>query len=180
MLLYFFKEIFKFLLDNERNIKLETKEYITEKLTNISTGVLRKLIEEEDVVGVIIDNLITLAEARKHICNTMVKAGLPRLLFQVMETSPNEENVERALYLLKIISFSNLDNLTMVANQNALIKFFDTKNKYPNNQKIIDGCDLIENEILAIIPNQEKYLDELIKDAVKQFNENEKVDFAKP
>ena len=180
MLLYFFKEIFKFLLDNERNIKLETKEYITEKLTNISTGVLRKLIEEEDVVGVIIDNLTMLAEARKHLCNTMVKAGLPRLLFQVMETSPNEENVEKALYLLKIISFSNLDNLTMVANQNALIKFFDTKNKYPNNQKIIDGCDLISNEILAKIPNQEKYLDELIKDAVKQFNENAKADFASP
>ena len=80
MLLYFFKEIFKFLLDNERNIKLETKEYITEKLTNISTGVLRKLIEEEDVVGVIIDNLTILAESRKHLCNTMVKIELPRLL----------------------------------------------------------------------------------------------------
>ena len=180
MLLYFFKGIFKFLLDNERNIQLETKEYITEKLTNINTGILRKLIEEEDVVGVIIDSLTMLAEARKHLCNTMVKAGLPRLLFQVMETSPNEENVEKALYLLKIISFSNLDNLTMVANQNALIKFFDTKNKYPSNQKIIDGCDLISNEILAKIPNQEQYLDELIKDAVKQFNENAKNDFATP
>ena len=54
-----------------------------------------------------------LAEARKHLCNTMVKAGLPRLLFQVMEIS-NEENVVKALYLLKIISFSNLDNLTIL------------------------------------------------------------------
>ena len=61
-----------------------------------------------------------------------------------METSPNEENVEKGLYLLKIISFSNLDN-TMFTNQNALIKFFDTKNKYPTNQRIIDGCDLISN-----------------------------------
>lgn len=43
----------------------------------------------------------------------MVKAGLPRLLFQVMEIS-NEENVVKALYLLKIISFSNLDNLTIL------------------------------------------------------------------
>ena len=54
-----------------------------------------------------------LAEARNHLCNTMVKAGLPRLLFQVMEIS-NEENVVKALYLLKIISFSNLDNLTIL------------------------------------------------------------------
>ena len=55
-----------------------------------------------------------LAEARKHLCNTMVKAGLPRLLFQIMETSSNEENMVKALYLLKIISFSNLDNLTIL------------------------------------------------------------------
>ena len=55
-----------------------------------------------------------LAEARNHLCNTMVKAGLPRLLFQVIEISPNEENVVKALYLLKIISFSNLDNLTIL------------------------------------------------------------------
>ena len=54
-----------------------------------------------------------LAEARKYLCNTMVKAGLPRLLFQVMEIS-NEENVVKALYLLKIISFSNLDNFTIL------------------------------------------------------------------
>ena len=97
-----------------------------------------------------------------------------------MKTSPNEENVEKDLYLLKIISFSNLDNHTMFTNQNALIKFFETKNKYPTNQRIIDGCDLISNEILAKIPNQEKYLVKLIKDAVKQFNENAKADFATP
>ena len=54
-----------------------------------------------------------LAKPRKYLCNTMVKAGLPRLLFQVMEIS-NEENVVKALYLLKIISFSNLDNLTIL------------------------------------------------------------------
>ena len=53
-----------------------------------------------------------LAEVRKHLCNTMVKAG--RLLLQVMEISPNEENVVKALYLLKIISFSNLDNLNIL------------------------------------------------------------------
>ena len=105
IILYFFKETFKFMLDQERNIKLETKDYITEKLTNTNTAVLRKLIEEEDIVGNIIDSLIMLAETRKSLCNTMVKAGLPRLLFQVMESSPNEENVEKALYLLKIISF---------------------------------------------------------------------------
>ena len=39
-----------------------------------------------------------------------------------METSPNEENIEKGLYLLKIISFSNLDNLTILI---KMLKFFD-------------------------------------------------------
>ena len=58
--------------------------------------------------------------------------------------------MEKALNLLKIIAFCNLNNLTMVANQNAMIKFFETKNKFHSNQTIINYCDEISNEILNI------------------------------
>jgi len=77
--------------------------------------------------------LTVLGEKKQTLCNTMVKGGCPRLLLQIMETSPYEENVEKALNLLKIIAFCNLNNLTMVANQNAMIKFFEAKNKYHSN-----------------------------------------------
>ena len=46
---------------------------------------------EENVIGNIIDNLTLLGENKKILCNTMVKGGCPRLLLQIKETSPYEE-----------------------------------------------------------------------------------------
>ena len=180
LLLDYFNKNFKFIMAEEGRILAETKENVPEKMTTTLTALLRKMTEEDKVVGNIIDNLILLAENTKSLCNTMVKGGCPRLLLQIIETSPYEENVEKALHLLKIIAFSNLNNLTMVANQNAMIKFFECKNKYPSNQKIINYCDEISNEILSKVPGQDKYLEELIKEAIAGFNENAKNDFSKP
>ena len=180
LLLFYFKKHFKFILSEEQKILSETHDNILEKMTTTSTALLRKMTEEEDVIGNIIDNLTLLGENKKILCNTMVKGGCPRLLLQIMETSPYEENVEKALNLLKIIAFSNLNNLTMVANQNAMIKFFETKNKFPSNQRIINDCDEISNEILSKVAGQDQYADELIKEAIAGFNENIKNDFSKP
>ena len=167
-------------MSEEAKILSETHQNIPEKMTTTFTALLRKMTEEEDVIGNIIDNLTLLGENKKSLCNTMVKGGCPRLLLQIMETSPYEKNVEKALHLLKIISFSNINNLTMVANQNSMIKFFETKNKFPSNQKIINDCDEISNEILSKVPGADKYAEELIKEAMAGFNENMKNDFSKP
>ena len=180
LLLNYFNKNFKFIMAEDGRILAETHQNIPEKMTSTNTALLRKMTEEEDVIGNIIDNLTLLGENKKSLCNTMVKGGCPRLLLQIMETSPYEENVEKALNLLKIISFSNLNNLTMVANQNAMIKFFETKNKFPSNQKIINDCDEISNEILSKVAGQDQYADELIKEAILGFNENIKNDFSKP
>ena len=180
LLLHFFNKNFKFIMSEEGKILSETRENIPEKMTTTNTALLRKMTEEDKVVGNIIDNLTLLGENKKSLCNAMVKGGCPRLLLQIMETSPYEENVEKALNLLKIIAFSNLNNLTMVANQNAMIKFFETKNKFPSNQKIINDCDEISNEILSKVPGQDQYAEELIKEAIAGFNENIKNDFSKP
>ena len=180
LLLNFFNENFKFIVSEDPKIISETRTNIPEKMTTTNTALLRKMTEEEDVIGNIIDNLTLLGENNKTLCNTMVKGGCPRLLLQIMETSPHEENVEKALHLLKIIAFSNLNNLTFVANQNAMIKFFETKNKFPSNQNIINDCDAISNEILSKVPGQDAYAEELIKEAIAGFNENMKQDFSKP
>ena len=178
ILLNYFTKNSDFILSEEAKILSETKENIPEKETTTFTALLRKIIEEEEVIGNIINNLTVLGEKKQTLCNTMVKGGCPRLLLQIMETSPYEENVEKALNLLKIIAFCNLNNLTMVANQNAMIKFFEAKNKYHSNQIIINNCDEISNEILKQVPGQDKNADELIKDAIIGFNENIKNDFA--
>lgn len=149
-------------------------------MTTINTVLLRKMIEEDDVIGNIIDNLTILGDNKNSLCNTMVKGGCPRLLLQIMETSPHEENVEKALNLLKFVFFSNFNNLTMVANPNVMIKFFETKNKFPSNQKIINDCDEISNEILSKVAGQDQYADELKKEAIAGFNENIKKDFNNP
>ena len=178
--LNYFNKNSKFILSEEAKILAETKENIPEKETTTLTALLRKIIEEEEVIGNIIDNLTFLGEKKQDLCNTMVKGGCPRLLLQIMETSPYEENVEKALNLLKIIAFCNLNNLTMVANQNAMIKFFETKNKFHSNQAIISDCDEISNEILKQVPGQDKNAEELIKDAIVGFNEIIKNDSALP
>ena len=180
ILLNYFTKNSDFILSEEAKILSETKENIPEKETTTFTALLRKIIEEEEVIGNIINNLTVLGEKKQTLCNTMVKGGCPRLLLQIMETSPYEENVEKALNLLKIIAFCNLNNLTMVANQNAMIKFFEAKNKYHSNQIIINNCDEISNEILKQVPGQDKNADELIKDAIIGFNENIKNDFGLP
>ena len=180
LLLHYFNKNFKFIMSEDARILNETHENIPEKMTTTLTALLRKMTEEDKVVGNIIDDLTLLAENKKSLCNTMVKGGCPRLLLQIIETSPYEENVEKALHLLKIIAFSNLNNLTILANQNALFKFFETKNKFPSNQKIINDCDEISNEILSKVPGQDKIMEELIKEAIAGFNENSKNDFSKP
>ena len=180
LLLAYLNKNNQFMISEEGKILGETRYNVPEKVATTSTALLRKMVEEEDVIGNIIDNLTLLAENKKSLCNVMVKGGCPRLLFQIMETSPYEENVEKALNLLKIIAFSNLNNLTMVANQNAMLKFFETKNKFPSNQRIINDCDAISNEILSKVPGQDQYAEELIKEAIAGFNENMKQDFAKP
>ena len=178
LVLNYFNKNSKFILSEEAKILSETKENIPEKETSTHTALLRKIIEEEDVIGNIIDNLTLLGEKKQVLCNTMVKGGCPRLLLQILETSPYEENVKKALNLLKIIAFCNLNNLTMVANQNAMIKFFETKNKFHSNQAIINDCDEISNEILKQVPGQDQNAGELIKDAIAGFNENIKNDFS--
>ena len=180
LVLYYFNKNNQFIMQEESKILSETNENIPEKETSTLTALLRKIIEEEEVIGNIIDNLTILGEKKQELCNIMVKGGCPRLLLQILETSPYEENVEKALNLLKIIAFSNLNNLTMVANQNAMIKFFETKNKFHSNQAIINDCDEISNEILKLVPGQEKNAGDLIKDAIIGFNENIKHDFALP
>ena len=177
-LLNYLKTNYSFIVDNENNINLQNKEKVSEKMTSVDVSLLRKLIEEDDVIYSIISNLTMLAENNILLCNNMVKAGCPRLLLQIIETSPNELNVESALYLLKIISFSNKDNLQMVASQNALNVLFQAKNKYSSNDKVISHCVEITEEILKL-PGQEKYATDLIKDTINEFNKNAKEDFSK-
>jgi hypothetical protein len=62
--LNYFNKNSKFILSEEGKILSETKENIPEKETSTHTALLRKIIEEEDVIGNIIDNLTLLGEKK--------------------------------------------------------------------------------------------------------------------
>ena len=164
------------ILDKEKFFTLETNEKLSEKIVTVDSNLLRKLIEEDSILPKIIQHLTLFAENKKDICNNMVKAGVPRLLLQIMETTPNVQTAEKALKLLKIIALSNNDNLNMVAKQNVLLKFFELRNKYAGNNNISNDCDVIANEILKL-PGQEQYANEILNEAINEFNENCKNDF---
>ena len=59
-LLNHLKNNYSFILDNENNIKLQNKENVSEKMTSVDVALLRKLIEEDDVISPIIDNSFAL------------------------------------------------------------------------------------------------------------------------
>ena len=108
LVLNYFNKNSVFIIQESSKIFEEIKENLPEKETTTHIALLRKIIEEEDVIGNIIDNLTILAEKKQNLCNTMVKGGCPRLLLQIMETSPYELNIQKALNLLKIIKYKNL------------------------------------------------------------------------
>ena len=164
------------ILDKEKYFTLETNEKLSEKIITVDSTLLRKLVEDDSILPTIIQHLTLFAESKKDLCNNMVKAGVPRLLLQIMETTPNVQTAEKALKLLKIIALSNNDNLNMVAKQNVLLKFFELRNKYAGNNNISDDCDVIANEILKL-PGQEQYANEILNEAINEFNENCKNDF---
>ena len=135
------------------------------------------MFEQDDIIFSILNNLIYLSQKNISYCNNSVKAGCPRLLLQIIETSLNEKNVECALELLKIISNSNEDNIKMISSQNALNVFFQAKKKYEGNNDIINICDDVSKDILKL-PGQENYVKELISENINQFNIDSKNDFS--
>ena len=171
------KSNYSFILNNITNIKLPNEENIIEKLININIALLRKMIEEDDLIFSVINNLIFLAEKNIIFCNNMVKAGCPRLLLQIIETSPIEKNVEIAVNLLKIICNSNKENLQMISSQNVFNAFFNVKKKYASNSTIINSCDDISKDILKL-PGQENYVIDLLSENIREFNINSQKDFS--
>ena len=168
---------YSYIIDNESNIKLPNNENIVEKIINMKISLIKKLIEEDDIIFILLNNLIYLVQKNSSFNNYIIKAGCPRLLLQIIESSLNEQNVQCALTLLKLVCGSNEDNLKMISNQNAMNVFFQAKKKFEGNNSIIKICDDISNEIL-ILPEQENYASDLISENIKQFNINSKKDFA--
>jgi hypothetical protein len=127
---------YSYLIDNESNIKLPNNENIVEKIINMNISLIKKLIEEDDIIFILLNNLIYLVQKNSSFNNFIIKAGCPRLLLQIIESSLNEQNVQCALTLLKLVCGSNEDNLKMISNQNAMNVFFQAKKKFEGNNSI--------------------------------------------
>ena len=171
------KSNYSFIIENETNIKLPDNENIIEKIMNVNITLLRKMLEEDDIIFSTLNNLIDLSEKNTLYSNNLVKSGCPRFLLQIIETSPNKQNVKCALILLKMICNSNEDNLKIISSQNPMNVFFQAKKKFEGDNSIIGLCDDISKDILKL-PGQEKYVQELISENINQFNINAKKDFS--
>ena len=96
------------------NVKFE--DSLIEKLVNTLINLLRKNTPEEELCICILKLFISLAKKKLESCNLFVKAGCPRILLQIIETSPNKKLIALALELLKLIAVSSKENLTMLSN----------------------------------------------------------------
>ena len=171
------KSDYSYIITNESNIKLPNNENIIQKIINVKISLLKKMVEEDDIVFTLLNNLLYLAQKNNNYCNHIIKAGAVRLLLQIIENSPNEQNVQIALELLKLICGSNEDNLKMLSSQNAMNVFFQAKKKFEGNNILIQSCNDISNDIL-ILPEQESYASDLISENINLFNINSKKDFS--
>ena len=68
LVLNYFNINSNYILSEHSKIYEKTKENIPEKLATNHTSLLRKIIEEEDVIGNIIDNLTLLGEKNQALC----------------------------------------------------------------------------------------------------------------
>ena len=165
-----------FLRDNEADLVDEKGTIPSDLYVNSLMKLLNKSLNDEDLCDAIIKTLIALANKRPGICNTLVKAGCPRLLLQIMDKTQNKQLASDAMELLKMITLSSQENAKVIGNQNILMKLFEIRSKFASSDSITKNADLIANE-LTKLPGQAKFTEKFIKDAIKEFHENVQKDF---
>ena len=166
-----------FIKENEDKLKTARGEGIIEKYINTLMNLLRKSGYDDDkLCDSIIKTLIILVNKKPETCNLLVKAGCPRQLLQIMEATNNSQIANNAMELLKTITLSNQENLIMVANQNILIKLFEVRSKFSNDENITRSADLISNEIMKL-PGQEKNAEEILVQTISKFHEDSQKEF---
>ena len=166
-----------FMKKNQDNLKTKRGENIIEKYINSLINLIRKLdYEDEKIFYTIINTFITFTKEKKETCNFLVKSGCPRQLLLIMESTNNVQLISLGMELLKILTFSNQENLIMIANQNMLLKLFEIRTKFSNDENITKICDLISNEILKL-PGQEDIAQNVINDTILKFHEDCKKKF---
>ena len=165
-----------FLRDNESDLVDEKGVIPSELYVNSLMKLLNKSLNDEDLCDSIIKTLIALANKRPGICNSLVKAGCPRLLLRIMDKTQNKQLAGDAMELFKMINVSSQENAKVIGNQNILTKLFRIRSKFASSDSITKNSDSIANE-LTKFPGQTKFIEKFIHDAIKEFHENVKKDF---
>ena len=170
------KSIF-FMKKNIDQLKTKRGENIIEKYINSLINLIRKTdYEDEKLFSTIIKTFITFIKEKKERCNFLVKSGCPRQLLLIMESTNNIQLVSIGMELLKILTFSNQENLIMIANQNILLKLFEIRAKFLNDENITQLYDLISNEILKS-PGKEDMAQNVISETIIKFHEDSQKNF---
>ena len=165
-----------FLRDNEKELVDDKNKPPSEIYINSLMKLLNKSLNDEDLCDGIIKTLIAFANKKPGICNSLVKAGCPRLLLQIMDKTQNRQLANDAMELLKMITLSSKENAEVIGNQNILMKLFEIRAKFASVDTITRNADQIANELMKL-PGQEKFAEGFIRDAIKEFHDNVQKDF---
>ena len=165
-----------FLRNNEEEFIDEKNKTPSEIYISSLMKLLNKSLNDENLCDYIIKTLISLVNKKPNLSNLLVKSGCPRLLLQIMEKTQNKNLANDAMELLKIITLSSEENAAAIGNQNILMKLFEIRSKFATVDTLTKNADLIANELMKL-PGQGKFIENFIKDAIKQFHENLQKDF---
>ena len=149
---------------------------ISENCVNSLLNLFRKAIGDDDLSDQVIKNLIAFAENKKDVCNNLVRSGCPRLLMQVLDNTQNRQVANDAVELLNMLTCSSPENANVIGNQNILVKLFEVRSKFAYCDEITKKLDHIANEIMKS-PDQWKFGQELLKEAVQEFHDNVRKNF---
>ena len=165
-----------FLRENEKELSDSTDKTPSETYISSLVRLLNKSLNDEELCDSIIKTLISLISKKNNLCNLLVKLGCPRTLLQIMDKTQNRTLANDAMELLKMITLSSKENAEIIGNQNILMKLFEIRSKFSTVDTLTRNADLIANELMKL-PGQSKIIENLVKEAIKEFHQNLQKDF---
>ena len=160
-----------FIRDHEKELTNDPVKTTSECYITCLMALLRKALNNEDLCDAVVKTLIAFANKKPGICNSLLKAGCPRILLQIMDGAQSRILVIDCMELLKMITLSSKENAEVIGNQNILMNLLQIRAKFASVEQITKPADEIANELMRL-PGQEKIAESVIRDAIKEFHIN--------
>ena len=164
-----------YFINNEKIFKFK-EQSVFDVYINLLINFLRKNILNEEINLETIKTFISFGEYKNELYNILLQKGCIKLILQFLIITNNSKLCLESIHLLKNICFSSQKNLITLADQNIMNSLCEIHIKFINDEKIINSIDIIINEIKKL-PGQGVHIEDLLLNALKNFDENIKKNF---